>query len=299
MGLPIRTRYSGMEGALRSRGEEVEDEFGDDVDLVSYLGPIDDEIGVAVLKSVLDTIQEHKPKLLLNLETYGGYVESAERMANIFRHHYGHVDFAVTTHAISAGTVLVMSGDRIWMDYAATLGPIDPQTRLVDETWLPALGYLEQYERLIKRSRDGTITPVEEAFLIEKFDPAQLYMFEQARALSVALIEDWLVRYKFREWTVTQTRGMPVTDEMRKERAAHVANMLNDTGHWHSHSRGISRDVIERELYLQIEHLDSDEEPIAAFGDALRQYNESLFDYRAIRGHELIVIESKVGYFGR
>ena len=62
------------------------------------------------------------------------------------------------------------------MDYAATLGPIDPQIRLVDETWLPALGYLEQYERLIKKSREGTITPVEEAFFIEKFDPAQLYM---------------------------------------------------------------------------------------------------------------------------
>ena len=73
------------------------------------------------------------------LETSGGYVDTARRIAETLRHHYDHVDFIVASHAMSAGTVLAMSGDAIFMDYYSVLGPIDPQIPREDERIYPHL----------------------------------------------------------------------------------------------------------------------------------------------------------------
>ena len=65
-------------------------------------------------------------KLVVMLETTGGFIEVVERIALSFRNHYKIVEFIVPNFAYSAGTVLVMSGDEIYMDYFSILGPIDP-----------------------------------------------------------------------------------------------------------------------------------------------------------------------------
>jgi len=176
---PIRTRDTILDEELRSARQEVERLWGTDLgsgaDLVSYFGEIDDP-GAGALKAVLEDIRQDNSNLIFNIETYGGFVESAERMVNIMRHHYEHIDFIITTFAMSAGTVLAMSGDRIWMDYSSTLGPIDPQVRQAGTgPWVPALGYLEQYKRLVEGSRAGTLSPAEITYMVEKFDPAELY----------------------------------------------------------------------------------------------------------------------------
>jgi len=291
---PIRTRDVIIEEELRSRAAEVERLMN--ADLVSYMGLIEEE-NVSSLKVVLEAIEPRRDQLALNFETYGGYVESAERMANIVRHHYKRVDFLITTFAFSAGTVLVMSGDRIWMDYSASLGPIDPQVRRSGaDVYVPALGYLEQYRRLIEKSRQGKLTQAELYYLIENFDPAELYQYEQARDLSIALIKEWLVEYKFRTWKGSRTAR--VTRRMKEERAAEIAHMLNETERWHSHSRGISMAVARRDLKLLIEDIDEDVGDRPDMRDALTAYNSLLFDYRMRRGHEEFVLDSVGGYFG-
>lgn len=98
----MHTRDRFLEDELRLAHVVVEETW--DADVVSYLGGIDDK-GAGALKDVLEDIQSNKdatqPKksrLVVNLETYGGFVESSERMANIMRHHYSHVEFVVTTY---------------------------------------------------------------------------------------------------------------------------------------------------------------------------------------------------------
>lgn len=301
---PIRTRDTILDEELRSARQEVERLWGTDLgsgaDLVSYFGEIDDP-GAGALKAVLEDIRQDNSNLIFNIETYGGFVESAERMVNIMRHHYEHVDFIITTFAMSAGTVLAMSGDRIWMDYSSTLGPIDPQVRQAGTgPWVPALGYLEQYKRLVEGSRAGTLSPAEITYMVEKFDPAELYQYEQSRDLSIALIEEWLVKYKFRAWGTTETHKKKVTAEMKTQRAAQIARILNDTALWHSHSRGISMDAAQDVLELRIDDMgvDDDDGPISEKRDALSRYNSLLFDHRVRRGHESLIIDSKAGYYG-
>lgn len=162
-----------IETELKSRIGSIENIL--EADAIAYSGPIIDSVH-NFLKRVIEPLQSKRERLVFLLETEGGYVEEAERIVNTLRHHYATVDFIVTSHAMSAGTVLVMSGDAIHMDYSAVLGPIDPQIqRPGGNALVPALGYLEQYERLIRKSAGGQLTSAELAYLIDKFDPAELY----------------------------------------------------------------------------------------------------------------------------
>lgn len=281
-----------IEAELTSRLQAVEGIV--DADLVTYLGTIADSTP-DIFKDMMERRASRRPGVAVFLETDGGFIEPAERIANILRHHYSTVVFIVTSYAMSAGTVLVMSGDSIWMDYSATLGPVDPQWRRPgSETFVPALGYLEAYDRLIQKSARGELTTAELAYLLQNFDAAELYQFEQARDLSIALMEEWLVTYKFKNWTVTETRGKSVTLTMKKRRATDVARQLNDTSRWHSHSRGISMDVLRRELKLQIDDVGDR----AELQKALSDYRALLYDYRGKRGHYFFVSNWSEGYHG-
>lgn len=57
---------------------------------------------------------------------------------------------------MSAGTVLVMSGNKIYMNYFSVLGPIDPQIERPGGTMVPGLGYLIKYDRLIENPKGAS-----------------------------------------------------------------------------------------------------------------------------------------------
>ena len=179
-------------------------------------------------------------------------------MAVALRHAYEDVTVIVPDRAMSAGTIFALSADRIMMDYLSCLGPVDPQIQRGNE-FVPALSYLNQFERLNDKANRGSLTTAE-LVLLDKLDLGDLYQFEQARELSVELLINWLTKYKFKDWTRTETRGEAVTEEMRKERAKNIADLLNDTERWHSHGRAIDRKTLQEEVNLKIENLEEDED---------------------------------------
>ena len=62
-------------------------------------------------------------------------------MVEITRYFYNEVYFVILDQAMSAGTIWAMSGDKIYMNYASSLGPIDPQVATPEGRWVPALGF--------------------------------------------------------------------------------------------------------------------------------------------------------------
>lgn len=186
---------------------------------------------------------------------------------------------------MSAGTILVMSGDSIYMDYFSILGPVDPQVERPGGQLMPALGYLIQYERLVEKSRKGKLTTAELNYLIERFDPVELYAYEQARELSKTLLNEWLVKYKFKNWTKTETHHKRVTGAMKKRRASEIASKLNETEYWHSHGRGISMEVLRRDLNLKIDDFGAD----SNLSEMVRSYHKLLTDYMMRRAHRAII----------
>lgn len=261
-------------------------------DVLAYFGPIIDPAH-DILRVAIDDLEDHSKKLVVVLETDGGYAESAERFQRAFRHNYEVVDFIVPGYAMSAGTVLVMSGDAIFMDYSSVLGPIDPQVRRGEDRSVSALGYIEKYEGFIKKADAGQLNTAEMMYLVQNFDPGDLSQYEHARDLSIALLKEWLVKFKFKNWTLTETRGVPVTAAMKSARATAIARALTNTRRWHSHGRGIPMDVLRKELNLKIDDFGADPDLDAA----VRQYYVLLKDYMMRRGHQ-IVWQTRRGHNG-
>ena len=260
-----------IEDQLANHVSELEAALG--ADCLTYVGLIafgaDDDIRDAV-----EDIKNKKNKLVVVLQTDGGFAEMARRIADTLRHHYPTVDFLVPSHAMSAGTILVMSGDDIMMDYYSVLGPIDPQIEDRDGNLTPALGLLRRYEDLLKKAKKGKISQAEMEILLD-FDQKQLYAFEQARNLSMSLLEEWLCRYKWKNWTKTETRGTKVTDQMKRKRARWIAQKLNDIDLWNSHGIGINMKQLTEVLQLKI----IDFGKISNVNEPTRRYHRLLTDY--------------------
>ncbi len=277
-----RTANEFIEQQLDERVNALMEVLGADV--LGFSGAIlygVDDIVRNVVESVRQASVRHN-KLVVVLTTGGGYIEVVQRIVDTFRHHYGFVDVVVPNYALSAGTVLAMSGDAIYMNYYSRLGPIDPQVELASGRIVPALGYLIQWERLVKKANDGTLTTAELQLMIDGFDQAELYQFEQAKELSVTLLKEWLAKYKFKNWRTTQTEKKRVTKKMRADRAEDIARELTKTEKWHSHGYGISMEVLRRDLKLLID--DFDERP--EIGSKVKDYHSLLADYMVKRGNE-------------
>lgn len=279
-----------IEAQLAERAKTIE--AVGDADVLAYFGPIDEPADYEI-KDAIEAMPDRRNALMVVLETNGGYVDVAERIARILRHHYKRVDFIVPGFAMSAGTVLVMSGDAIYMDYASILGPIDPQV-YKDGSWVPALGYLKQYDRLIEKAQQGALSTAETTYLVNNFDPAELYRYEQEEELSIALLEEWLAKYKFKAWKKTETRQLKVTPTMRKERAREIAKKLNEAERWHSHSRGIPMAVLSKDLNLLIDDFGEEED----FARPIHDYYRLLKDYMSKLAHHYFVIHTREGYVG-
>jgi ClpP class serine protease len=264
-----------VEQQLTTHLKELEDKR--DADVLTYVGPIIHSVDDRI-KDAIEALRRHRPNLLFILETNGGFAEVTRRISDALRHHYRTVDFLIPSHAMSAGTILSMSGDSIWMNYYSVLGPIDPQVPSQDGLRLvPALGALVRYQELLDKANAGTAGAGDLEILLS-FNQAELYSFEQARALSISLLEEWLAKYKFKNWKETERRGLPVSAAMKKQRAREIASNLNDVKRWNSHGIGISMEVLRRELKLRVDDFGKDK----ALDKCVRQYHKLLLDYMAV-----------------
>lgn len=262
---------------LTKRLTDLENIFNGDV--IFYSGAISDSY-VKIFRDFIeelknDTIQRNK--LFIILRTHGGTAIAAEKMVNIVRHNYQEVNFIVLDYAMSAGTIFCMSGDNIMMDYSSYLGPIDPQVQVGDH-FVPALGYLDKVNELIEKSRNGNLTDAE-FVMLQNQDLAKLRSYEQARDLSISLLKEWLVKYKFKNWETHATNQLkinkPVTQLEKEERATQVASDLSDNKLWNSHGRAIGINKLRTILKLKIDDLGEKDE----LHKKVRGYNDLICDY--------------------
>jgi Serine dehydrogenase proteinase len=262
------------------RDAEAELEQRLDADIMYFNGEIRMNI-FPWFREVIEKLAQRPDKkstIAIFLTTPGGQAEVVEKLVEVVRTHFDLVNFVVPVAAMSAGTIFCMSGDRIFMDYSSSLGPIDPQVVDREGKYLiPALGHLDKVNELIEKSRNSTITAVEFQWLLNQ-DLAMLRFYEQARDLSIALLEKWLVQYKFKDWTVHRTTnpGDPVTPAQKQARAREIARWLSDNAHWHSHGRMIGIETLKK-AKLDIDDFGGDLD----LQKAVRAYNDALSDYLA------------------
>jgi ATP-dependent protease ClpP protease subunit len=205
---------------------------------------------IVPLTEVLDSVEGDALDFLL--ETPGGLAEVTVDIVNLLRPRFKHVSFIVPHFAMSAGTMLVMSGDEILMDHRSSLGAIDPQFMGPDGRPQPAQAILTGIDTIKKEvdANNGNLHPVYVPIL-RNVDPGRLQSALNASELSRVLVTDWLAKYKFREWSTHSSTGLPVEPADRQARAREIAENLCHHQNWLSHSRPIKIPELEQ-LRLKI-----------------------------------------------
>lgn len=177
--------------------------------------------------------------------------------------------FIVPGMAKSAGTIMVMGGDEILMDYMSALGPIDAQIQFESKQF-SAEALIKGFEKIKQESEDTKSLNRAYIPLLQRILPGDLQHAQNALDFAQLLVTDWLSTYKFRSWSVHRTHdpGTTVTAEEKRIRAAKVAEDLCNHSRWKTHGRSIRLQDLHG---LGVEVTDYGQDPSLA--DAIRRYH--------------------------
>ena len=187
--------------------------------------------------NIQDTLRDiNKKNIDFYIETPGGSGEASEEIARFLRKKFDEVNFVISGEAKSAGTILALSGDNIYMTDTGSLGPIDAQIK-IGRTVVSAHDYQEWVEEKREEAqKNGRLNPFD-AIMISQISPGELKGVVNSLEFAKDLVSDWLEKYKFKNWTKTRTQKIDVTDEMRKNRAKEVANDFANHTEWRTHKQ--------------------------------------------------------------
>ena len=251
--------YATIKNSIMEKLANLEKYFASDV--IFFYGEIT-PFTFSIYRSLIEQLNEKSDNqksncLVIFLNTPGGTVETVEQYVEINRHYYKEVYFVVPDRAMSAGTVFCMSGDKIFMDYSSSLGPIDPQI-FNGERYVPAMGYLDKINEYVEKTRQGILLNAVDIFFLQRQDIAFLRLCEQQRDLTINLIKEWLVNYR----------------KETPDKAKYIAEKLGDNSEWLSHSRSIDIKKLTS-MGLKIEDYTASKE----LTKLVREYNDLLLSY--------------------
>ena len=177
-------------------------------------------------------------KLDLILETPGGVGEVAEDIIRILREKYSTISVIILGRAMSAGTLMAMAADEILMDRMSSLGPIDAQLNVNGKVF-SADALIEGFESIKKDVDKNKSLNLAYVPMLQNLSPGELQHAQNALDFAKDLVETWLVKHKFKNWSIHSSNGEPVTEEDRKQRAYDIAKKLGAHQQWKTHGRSI------------------------------------------------------------
>jgi hypothetical protein len=192
------------------------------------------------------------------LETPGGDGVVARDMVERLREKFQKVSFIIPGWAKSAGTIMAMGGDEILMGPGSALGPIDAQ--LVFE------GKQFSADALLEGMKDiqdttlarGRLNP---AFIpmLQRISPGDLQHARNALDFAKVTVAEWLAKYKFKDWSVT--------NDEKEARAKEIADELCRHSKWKMHGRSLRLPDLKA---MRLDVVDYSREP--ELSDAIQRY---------------------------
>ena len=217
-------------------------------------------VDVSLMQDDFYTIQDilresDKEQIDFYIETPGGSGEAAEEIARFLHKKFKEVNFIIAGEAKSAGTILALSGDNIYMCDTGSLGPIDAQIK-IGRSVVSAYDYKKWIEeKRLEASTTGKLNPFD-AIMVAQISPGEIYGVTNSLDFAKILVQDWLVKYKFKNWNETQSSHKKVTEKMKEDRARMIADYLCKHTEWKTHGRSLKIDDL-KDLLL-IENIDDD-----------------------------------------
>ena len=167
--------------------------------------------------------------LTLVLHTPGGVTNAAETFVAYLRSKFTDTEVIVPTLAMSAGTMIALSTNRIVMGKQSQLGPIDPQMPSGGRT-VSARAVVEQFgqahEDILKNAQAAHVW----APVLASLGPSLLQEAQNALDYSEEMVAKWIATGMLKDSSESERRG--------KEIAAH----FNDAQTHKSHGRRIDRE---------------------------------------------------------
>lgn len=195
------------------------------------------------------------------LVTPGGVVGQVQHFVTTLRNKYLKVNFILPYMCMSAGTIFILSGDDIFMDERSFIGPIDPQVSTKYGNWVPIQSIFEILEKIkeegSKSLNNGEEIPWHYVRLLDGMDPKEIGNAYRASDYSIKIAKEFLINYKFNNWSTHKSTGLAVTQTEKEERANQIASKLCNNNIWKSHSYGINRNIANKDLQIQIKNLES------------------------------------------
>ena len=150
--------------------------------------------------NIQDILRESdKPKIDFYIETPGGSGEAAEEIAKFLRKKFDEVNFVIAGEAKSAGTILALSGDNIYMTETGSLGPIDAQVK-IGRSVVSAHDYKAWVdEKRLEAEQNGNLNPFD-AIMVAQISPGEIYGVVNSLEFAKDLVKEWLEKYKFKNW---------------------------------------------------------------------------------------------------
>jgi ClpP class serine protease len=183
-------------------------------------------------------------RLDMYIETPGGSGEAAEEIVEFLHNKFETIDFVIAGEAKSAGTLMAMSADEIYMTDSGSLGPIDAQVR-IGRSVISAFDYVEWMKgKREEAQKTNSLNPVD-ATMIAQITPGEYEGVYHAQQFVVDKLKEWLPKYKFKHWKQTESRKIPVTEKMKTERAKTIAEKMIDHSIWRSHGRSLKLKDLE------------------------------------------------------
>lgn len=180
----------------------------------------------------IEAIQDIKDDFVdILLQSPGGLAEAADSIVDIIRGKFKHVRFIVPNIAKSAATMLALSGDKIVMDIASELGPIDPQFtfRKGDGSVVtaPAQAIIDQFEKAQESIANNPKILAPWLPILQQYGPSLYQQAQNAIELSKDLIKEWLIKFMLRN------------DANKVRKAGYIARYLSNHNNFKSHAKRI------------------------------------------------------------
>lgn len=206
--------------------------------------------------TIQDILRESDKEIIdVYLETPGGSGETAEEIARFLHKKFNEVNFVIVGEAKSAGTILALSGDNLFMSETGSLGPIDAQVK-IGRSIVSAYDYKAWIDAKKKEAVDNGRLDAFDAIVIAQISPGEINGVVNSLKFAQDLVAGWLEKYKFKNWSETETTHTPVTQEMKRKRAEDVSETLCNHMNWRSHGRSLK--IEDLNSVLKIERVDDD-----------------------------------------
>lgn len=164
--------------------------------------------------------------LTLILHTPGGVTNAAESIVQYLHSKFSDIEVIIPTFAMSAGTMISLSANRIIMGRPSQLGPIDPQIPISGK-FVSARAIVDQFAKAKEEISSNLSLAHAWAPILQSLGPALLVEAEYALDYGERMVASWL------------ENRMLKRSANKSAKAKDIAHYFNDASNHKSHGRRI------------------------------------------------------------